>query len=157
MKILFVCTSNIMRSPYCDFVFNRMKEEDPALSAIVTKVDSAALRWRYRAVHPQAREALIREGFDVAKVDGYRPRHKWWDKDLFREADVIIGMTTSHRSMLPKKYREKFVTLTEAAYGVHTEISDPYWEHLNQTEYNKRMDEIKAILNDYAALLKSKA
>ncbi len=154
MKILFVCTSNIMRSPYCDFVFNRMLSTDESLSAIVSKVDSAALRWRYHAVHPQARQALIREGFSVEKVDGYRPRHKWWDKELFREADVIIGMTESHRKMLPKRYRDKFCTLTEAAYGVHTEISDPYWEHLDQEQYNERMDEIKKILNDYAEKLK---
>ncbi len=143
-----------MRSPYCDFVFNRMLTEDAELASIVCKVDSAALRWRYHAVHPQARAALIREGFSADIVDGYRPRHKWFDKELFREADIIIGMTGSHRTMLPRKYRDKFCTLTEAAYGIHREISDPYWEHLNQDEYNQRMDEIKGILADYAKKLK---
>ncbi len=157
MKVLFVCTSNIMRSPYCDFVLNRMREEDKELSSIVTEVNSAALRWRYRALHRQAKAALIEEGFPAEIVYAYRPRHVLFDKKLFVDADIIIGMTDSHRKMLPKKYRNKFVTLTEAAYGVHTEIADPYWQKLNQEQYNERMQEIKKILIDYVEKLKKGA
>ncbi len=132
-----------------------MLKEDEMLASIVTEVNSAALRWRYRGLHKQAKAALIKEGFSQEVVYAYKPRHVLIDKQLFEEADVIIGMTESHRKMLPKKYRNKFVTLTEAAYGVHTEIADPYWQHLDQEEYNQRMEEIKGILVDYAAKLKS--
>ncbi len=155
MKILFVCTSNIMRSPYCEFVFGNMVENDPMLKDKVEWVKSAALRWRYRHMHKKSQNALIKEGFSEDKVKDYRPRHVLIDKDLFDSADIIIGMTASHRKMLPKKYRYKFTTLTEAVLGQYKEIKDPYWERLSQDEYNQRMDEIKAYLEQYAESLKN--
>ena len=29
MNLLFVCSSNVCRSPYCEYMFRRMAEEDP--------------------------------------------------------------------------------------------------------------------------------
>lgn len=155
MKILFVCTSNIMRSPYCEFVFNRMMCDDPLLAEKVEWARSAALRWRYRHMHRQAKIALVHEGFSQEEVDSYRPRHVLIDRELFERADVIIGMTRSHLKMLPRRYRDKFSTLTEAATGVHRELRDPYWERLPQDEYEKRMAEISDYLTRYAEIIKN--
>lgn len=155
MKILFVCTSNIMRSPYCEFVFNRMMSRDAELASKVEWVSSAALRWRYRSMHRQAKLALKKEGFSQSEVDAFRPRHVLIDRELFEQADVIIGMTNSHRRMLPRRYRDKFSTLTEAATGVHRELRDPYWEKLPQDEYEARMAEIADYLRRYAEIIKN--
>ena len=43
MKILFVCSSNICRSPYCEYVFKRMVQSDPRLAQKVTWIRSAAV------------------------------------------------------------------------------------------------------------------
>ncbi len=155
MKILFVCTSNIMRSPYCELVFNKMMSDDPVLADKVEWVRSAALRWRYRRMHRQAKLALVHEGFSVEETEAFRPRHVLIDKELFEEADVIIGMTRSHRKMLPRRYRDKFSTLTEAATGIHKELPDPYWQRLPQDEYEQRMAEIAEYLKKYAEIIKN--
>lgn len=106
-------------------------------------------------MHRQAKIALVHEGFSQEEVDSYRPRHVLIDRELFEQADVIIGMTRSHLKMLPRRYRDKFSTLTEEATGVHRELRDPYWERLPQDEYEKRMTEISDYLTRYAEIIKN--
>lgn len=43
MKILFICMSNICRSPYCEYVFRKTVEEDSVLSHNVEWVKSSAV------------------------------------------------------------------------------------------------------------------
>lgn len=43
MKILFVCSSNVCRSPYAEYVFRRMVEQSPVLSAAGITVSSSAV------------------------------------------------------------------------------------------------------------------
>ena len=152
MKILFVCSSNVCRSPYAEFVFRRLVSSSPVLSAAGVEVSSSAVFNRSRVIFPKAAVSLRREGFSDAEIAAFKPSFKWTAKEKFRDADVIIGMSKMHKWLTPCRYRKKFLTLSEAAEGKYTPIPDPFL-YKSQEEYDKVMSVIKVYLTLYAARL----
>ena len=136
MKILFVCSSNICRSPYCEFVFRRMCENDPDLAARVEWVKSGAVFHQCKNLHPKAKAALEAEGFAPEILDKHSPAY--WRKfpERFEQADIIIGMTRWHKYFIPKKWRGKYVDLAELATGTYTPVPDPFLAK-TQEKYNE--------------------
>ena len=63
INVLFVCSSNVCRSPYCEYMFKRMVQEDEALAGIVGRVESAAVLNHSKELHSKARASLLGEGF----------------------------------------------------------------------------------------------
>lgn len=153
MKILFVCSSNICRSPFCEYVFRRMVKNDPVLSEKVESVRSAAVFNKSFKIHPKARLALLREGFSEEEIAAHKPAFKWGDGYLFKEADVIIGMTRMNKIALPIRYHKKFVTLSEYVDGYYTTIPDPFLMK-NIDDYYAVMDQIKGFLVKLADKIK---
>ncbi len=152
MKLLFVCSSNVCRSPFAEFVFKRLIEQSPVLSDAGIEVGSSAVFNRSTKIHPKAVVSLTREGFDADYVLSHKPAYKATDKDRFEEADVIIGMCRIHKLLTPRKYKNKFVTLSEAATGKYAPIPDPFLAR-SQDEYDKVMSVIKKYLTLYAEKL----
>lgn len=152
MKILFVCSSNVCRSPYCEFHFKRLMEEYPALKEIVTECNSGAVFNRSKKLHSKARKALLAEGFDASVIDAHKPRYIKDNLELFENSDVIIGMTRSHKWCLPKEFKGKYVNLSEASGGKYKAIPDPFLA-INQTEYNKVMAVAQGYVKKYALKL----
>ncbi|MDE7336547.1 MAG: hypothetical protein K2N32_00330 [Clostridia bacterium] len=156
MKILFICMSNICRSPYCEYVFKRLVKEDKTLSDNIEWVKSSAVFNKSRVINKKAKLALLREGFDEEYILEHKPSFKWGKgQKYFKEADVIIGMTRSNAYFLPLKYRKKFLLLSEIACGKYIPIPDPVLIK-DQDKYYAAMDEIKKYLTDYAQILKKK-
>ena len=154
MNILFVCSSNICRSPFCEYVFRDMVSKDQELKKRVGKVTSAAVFNRMYKIHPMARIALLREGFDGAYIDAHKPAFKWGDRHLFDEADVIIGMSRANKIVLPLRYHRKFVTLSEYAEGKYETVPDPFLMK-NVDDYLALMDFLKAKLVKLAEKIKT--
>lgn len=154
MKILFICMSNICRSPFCEYVFRKIVEEDEILKDKVEWVKSSAVFNKSFVINSKARLALLREGFDEEYILSHKPTFKWGKgRKYFKEADVIIGMTKSNAFFLPIRYRKKFVLLSQIASGEYKPIPDPVLIK-DQDKYHKAMDEIKQYLVDYASILK---
>lgn len=147
MNILFVCASNICRSPYCEFVFRRMAENDPVLHGKIEVSSSAVFNWM-KEMDPKTRESLKREGFSDQELAEFEPRHWTHNVPGFRNADVIVGMTRLQKLLTPAPFRKKYVTLSEAATGTYHTIPDPYFL-TDQDEYNEKMDVIKDYLQKY--------
>ena len=140
MNLLFVCSSNVCRSPYCEYMFRRMAEEDPVTAG---KIHVSA-----------SRAALVREGFTEEEADAHHPGVWYRDLPKFREADTIIGMTKAHKWFTPFPYRKKFITLSEAATGEYHSIPDP-WLISDMDEYFAKMDIIKGYLEQYFAKVRA--
>ena len=153
MNILFICSSNACRSPYCEFVFRRLAEADPELSKTVTVRSAGVLNPVFGMDH-RTKYALRQEGFSEAEINAFHSCFSWTHPKRFREADVIIGMTKSHGRFLLPSWKKKFTTLSEAATGTYTAIPDPWFEP-RQKPYLAAMDELKEYLEQYAAVLKT--
>lgn len=88
-NVLFVCSSNVCRSPYCEFMLRRMVENDDDLRGKVDVCSSAVFN-RSKSIFPKAVDILKREGFDEREILAHKPSFKT-DKARFENADVIIG------------------------------------------------------------------
>lgn len=135
-------------------MFRRFVQNDPELSSRVGSVRSAAVFNRSFRIHPKARLALLREGFSEEEIAAHRPAFKWGDGCLFKEADVIIGMTKMNKIALPLRYHKKFVTLSEYVDGTYTTIPDPFLMK-NIDDYYAVMDLIKGFLVKLAEKIRS--
>lgn len=151
MKILFVCSSNICRSPYCEFVFKRMCENDPDLAARVEWVKSGAVFHQCKNLHPKAKAALEAEGFAPEILDKHSPAYWRRFPERFEQADIIIGMTRWHKYFIPKKWRGKYVDLAELATGTYTPVPDPFLAK-TQEKYN----EVMRALDKYLVMVADK-
>ena len=151
MKILFVCSSNICRSPYCEFVFRRMCENDPDLAARVEWVKSGAVFHQCKNLHPKAKAALEAEGFAPEILDKHSPAYWRRFPERFEQADIIIGMTRWHKYFIPKKWRGKYVDLAELATGTYTPVPDPFLAK-TQEKYN----EVMRVLDKYLVMVADK-
>lgn len=130
-----------------------MTEQDAELASKVESVRSAAVFNRSRRIHPKAKLALLREGFTEEEIDAHRPAFKWGDGRLFKEADVIIGMTKMNKVALPLRFHKKFVTLSEYVDGSYTTIPDPFLMK-SLDDYFAVMDLIKGFLVKLADKIK---
>ncbi len=153
MKILFVCSSNICRSPYCEYLFRRMVANDEKLSLSIEKVSSAAVLNQSFKIHPKAVLALRREGFSDEEIYAHKPRFKWLAWKDFKEADLIIGMNKANKVFTPIQFQKKFKTLSEVAVGEDVFIPDP-WLMKDINDYFKVMDVIKNYLEKFYEKLK---
>lgn len=151
--VLFVCASNICRSPYCEYVFRRMAEEDPVLSGMVDVKSSAVLN-QMRKISPKTKAVLLKEGFTEEECDAHKPGVFYRDAKKFREADVIIGMTRLQKTLLPPSWRKKFVTLSEAAGHDYKTIPDP-WLEKDMDRYEEAMHVLRTYVTEYFEILKA--
>ena len=153
MKVLFVCSSNICRSPFCEMVMKKMVANDEKLSLSIEKISSAAVLNQSFKIHPKAVLALRREGISDEEIFAHKPRFKWAAWKDFKEADLIIGMNKANKVFTPIFFQKKFKTLSEVATGEDVFIPDP-WLMKDINEYYKVMDVIKGYLVKFVANLK---
>lgn len=153
MKILFVCSSNVCRSPYCEYHLKRMAEKDPTLAAKIEWIKSGAVLNRCEKLHGMARTALLNEGFSENEVDAHVPVKQTAEPFRFEESDLIVGMTKSHRFFLKKQWRHKFVTLSEAAGHKYEPVPDP-WLIRDISKYREKMSVILNYLQEFAEKLR---
>ena len=152
-NVLFVCSSNVCRSPYCEFMLRSMIDNDEELRGKVDVCSSADFN-RSKSIFPKAVDVLKREGFDESEILAHKPSFKN-DKERFEKADVIIGMSHMHKLLTPRKYRKKYVTLSEAATGKYAPVPDPFLA-TSQKEYDKTMAVLKSYVESYFKQLKTK-
>lgn len=153
-RILFVCSQNICRSPYCEYEFKRMVAECPELKGKV-EIHSSAVMTPWNKIDPKTAAALVADGFDETYVNAHKPGYIWrkYDRKLFQEADIIICMTKSHFFFLPPRWKKKTRTLTQVAEGIYKPVPDP-WLIQDIDQYFAEMNIIKGYLEEYLEVLK---
>ena len=147
LNILWVCSGNICRSAYSDFAFKRMVEESPILKDIGLKIHSGGLQFKNEKIDPRTTAVLVKEGFDEVEVIKHIPRYKEDYPEMLEEADLIVGMSNSHKLLTPKKYRyDKFVQISKWAVGERVDIPDPYFVETNE-EYAELLVQVRKYLS----------
>lgn len=151
-KILFVCSSNVCRSPYCEIMMRKIVKEDDLLNGNI-EVDSSAVFNKSKEIFPKAVNTLLNEGIDKDEILSHKPSFKWSALEKFDNADVIVGMSRMHKLLTPIKYRYKYVTLSKVATNKYTLVPDPFLA-VSQEEYDKVMQTLKKYLYQYADVLR---
>lgn len=128
IRILFVCTGNICRSPTAEGVVRRMAEDDALAGRLI--LDSAGTGgWHVGdAPDPRAVAAARQRGYDLSGI-----RARQVSARDFEAFDLIVAMDRSHRDRLlaiaPDDAAEKvrlFLEFADDAPGT-LDVPDPYY------------------------------
>ena len=138
MKILFVCTGNICRSPTAEGVARRWLSMCGLEGAV--EVDSAGIQGYHsgEAPDPRTQTAALRRGYDLSRL---RAR-KVLPKD-FAEFDLLLAMDRDHfnylRDRAPDGCKHKVRMFMSFAQSVRRDdVPDPYYGGL--TGFNAVLD-----------------
>jgi len=96
-------------------------------------------------IDPRTIDVLVKEGFNENEVKKHVPRYKKDYPEMLEEADIIVGMSHSHKLLTPKTYRDKFVQISNWAIGERVDIADPYFVKTDK-EYAKLLTQVRAYL-----------
>lgn len=142
VRVLFVCTGNICRSPTAEGVFRAMVAACGLDGRI--EVDSAGTgAWHVgEAPDGRAQEAALTRGIDISDQ-----RARQVTREDFLRFDLIVALDRSHRRHLlaaaPSEAKDRVRLLMEYApqSGVH-DVPDPYYGPLGG--FDRVLDLIEA-------------
>ncbi len=126
VRILFVCTGNICRSPTAEGVFRKLLLKDSLEDKI--RADSAGTHDYHVGQPPDRRstEHALRRGYDLS---GLRARQITTGN--FSEFDLLLAMDRGHleilRRLSPPAHRHKLKLFLEFAGQAHADVPDPYY------------------------------
>ncbi len=152
IKVLFVCTGNICRSPTAEGVL-RQKLIEAGLDRRVS-VDSAGMI-DYHAGNPPDRRAMqhaARRGYDLEDLRARQLR-----REDFERFDLLLGMDRGHFQQLarlcppPLADRVKLFLEYAAVAGLPTEVPDPYYG--GAADYDYALDLIEPGVEELIAAL----
>ena len=127
IKVLFVCTGNICRSPTAEGVFKHFVKEAELAGRVLS--DSAGTHDYHigEPPDPRAQEAAARRGYDLSSLRGRQvsPRD-------FSEFDYVLAMDEANRQLLerlcPPQHAHKLKLFMEfAGDPVLWQVPDPYY------------------------------
>lgn len=130
MRVLFVCTGNICRSPTAEGVF-RQRAEAAGLADIAAAADSAGTHGYHigEAPDPRAQDHARRRGYDLS---GQTARQV--DAADFTDFDLIVALDRGHERLLRRLARDgdgaadRIRLLMDFAPGAGgNDVPDPYY------------------------------
>ncbi|WP_456155311.1 low molecular weight protein arginine phosphatase [Veillonella sp.] len=133
MNILYVCTGNTCRSPMAEGITRALaKEQGLEVNAI-----SAGLFAAYGAKPTEQAVIAIQS---IADISGHESRPL--TMDFVNKADLIIGMTKDHKSVLLRQFPfEEYKIKTLAEWGRGSgDVVDPFGS--DQVVYNQCAEQI---------------
>jgi protein-tyrosine phosphatase len=141
MRLLFVCSGNICRSPLAEALFVHMARERGVLDRFT--VDSAGTHSYHEGdrADPRTRRVAARHGIEVASI-----AREVRDSD-FAGFDLILAMDRGHlselRSRSPEPHRHKIALMRSyERKGAAPDVEDPYYGGMDGFE---RMYEVLSV------------
>lgn len=135
MKILFVCTGNICRSPTAHAIARHKAKE---LNLDNIEIDSAGTSGFHEGEKPDPRsiDVGVARGIDFAGINSRKIT-----KEDFKKFDLIFGMDRGHISILrnicPEEFQGKihlFLEYADVKNNFDDEVVDPYYGEEGFTE-----------------------
>ncbi|MFX1516609.1 MAG: hypothetical protein ACFFC6_09890 [Promethearchaeota archaeon] len=121
--IVFICSGNIIRSPYAHLLFEHLLEEDIELKNKIT-IESGGVTYRNSTISVETRNMLVREGVSSNKISEFTPRYFPDHPDMFQGVDLVLVMEKNHIQKIP--ITDTFLLL-EFTLGIADNVSDPYF------------------------------
>ncbi len=127
LKVIFVCTGNICRSPTAEAVFRHLVEEAGLMDQVA--IDSAGTHGYHVGESPDRRTATAaaKRGYSLA---GQTARQI--DEEDFERFDLLLAMDRGHRTFLnriapPGSEKKVRMFMSLAAGKGDQDVPDPYY------------------------------
>ncbi|MFX1282934.1 MAG: hypothetical protein ACFFB5_04730 [Promethearchaeota archaeon] len=125
-NIIFICSGNIIRSPYAHLLFEHLIEEDLKLKKKI-RIKSGGVTYRNYSISMEARDMLLREGVSAERIAEFTPRYFLDYPNMFHDTDLVLVMERNHIRRIPKKFRGQTFLLLEFTLGISDNVPDPYF------------------------------
>ncbi|MHA1541624.1 MAG: arsenate reductase/protein-tyrosine-phosphatase family protein [Candidatus Hodarchaeales archaeon] len=144
--INFICSGNIIRSPYSEMLFENLMGENDSLNQNIN-VQSGGVVYRNQMISKESALMLVKEGISKERINQFSPRYHHDYPEMFKEADLILVMEQSHLQHIPEKYKEKSFLFLDFVYGQKKgDVPDPYFDPPFERAYNMIKDALKSLV-----------
>jgi len=144
--INFICSGNIIRSPYAELLFEKLISDENSLSHEI-QVESGGVVYRNRMISEESALMLMKEGVSRERISQFSPRYHHDYPDMFKKADLTLVMERSHLQYIPKNYKEKSFLFLDFVYGrTIGDVPDPYFDPPFERAYNMIKEALKSLL-----------
>ncbi len=125
-KINFVCSGNIIRSPYAQLLFTYIIKNSELENRIT--VESSGVKYRNCQISCESYQMLLTEGIPEEKILKFTPRFFIDYPHIYEDVDLILVMEKNHIKYIPEQFREKAFLLLEFTQGDAIDVPDPYFD-----------------------------
>lgn len=147
VKITFVCTGNIIRSAYSEYLAKKYFHSKSNRKMIF---DSGACKHQNSYMYPLTQKLLLKEGYSEVQLDAFKPRLIEYYMDNFNESSLFIAMTKEHLAYIEKTFPDKGFLLKEIVLGKKEDVLDPYYYPEKEIEI---MIELKKLILEFCKKL----
>ncbi len=139
IKISFVCTGNIIRSAYAEYLAKKYFHSKNDKKVLF---DSGACFHQNSYIHSLPKRLLLQEGYSEELVIAHKPR--WIENypDNFNKTTLFVAMTQRHMDYLDENFPGKGFLIKEIVEGKKEEVLDPYYYPEKGEEIMKELKEL---------------
>ena len=152
----FICSGNIIRSPYAEMLFEKMVIDEGTLNTKI-QVESGGVIYRNQMISRESARMLMKEGVSEHRIKQFIPRYHNDYPNMFKESDLILVMEKSHLQYIPTKYKAKAYLFLDFVYGKTIgDVPDPYFDPPFDRAYNMIKDALKTLLEEILEIQREK-
>ena len=140
IKITFVCTGNIIRSTYSEYLARKYFHSKNNSQIIF---DSGACKHQNSYIYPLTKNLLLKEGYSEGQLLAFKPRLIENYIDNYEKSTIFIAMTKEHLDYIENIFPGKGFLLKDIVLGKKEDILDPYYYPEKENEI---MNELKKLI-----------
>jgi protein-tyrosine-phosphatase len=153
-EIVFICSGNIMRSPYAEFLSKKyIKDYNPEIKKnLIFK--SGGVVYQNDTISEIAKNLLIQEGIDKEDIIKHKPRFIDNYSEYFSGNIFFIPMTAEHKKILKMKGKTTIFTMNQIVKASKEDVLDPYFNPEMEIEiFNDLNNSTRMLIKELSKLL----
>ena len=145
--INFICSGNIIRSPYAEILFEKLLEKSGKKIGLKIKVESGGVKYQNSMISEESATMLMKEGVTKERINRFFPRYYRDYPEMFVKTDLILVMEQSHLQYIPNKFGNKSFLFLDFVYGKTIgNVPDPYFDPPFERAYNMIKEALQSLL-----------